>query len=414
MSFAGMLFAADEQRVLLFSRAETAYARVEAAIAPELRDTAGCIQAQAALLPLAGLLELPQVRFRKGYCTLAGAVVTNGAVEYLDAALEFEKAIDAWPLRPVSKNKPAEPMPSALRILAAIARLQAGAGGTSADGARQEIAAAVSAPACVTRIMPQDFCEAMHRTGRQWLGWMALRRDDLVESERYLADAPATGWAHWTAGRRYFQRAEYREAAARYRRAVELLHSERPVPLAERLHPPADRPAELTELGGAQLLAGDATAAIATLDAVVKLDSSNTRARFLRALAKERAGQREAALSDYNLASRTAFANAHDLASGEAHLYRGILLFRRRDFTQSENEFASALNFLISGPLRADAVAWRHFAAVAGGACEASRIHLERSLAAVTPYFPKEEARMLAVQCTSTPPAAALAAPSVR
>ena len=172
--------------------------------------------------------------------------------------------------------------------------------------------------------------------------------------------------------------------------------------LARQLGPPADKPAELTELGGAQLLAGDTTVAVDTLDAAVKANPEEARALYLRARARELSGKMEAALADYNLASRTAFAHAADLASGEAHLYRGILYFRRKDYSHAEDEFASALNFTIADGMRSDAVAWRHLAAVAGGSCQASGLFLERSLATVSPYFPKDEARTLLAGCVSS------------
>ncbi|MEI9970764.1 MAG: hypothetical protein WDO73_01230 [Ignavibacteriota bacterium] len=104
-------------------------------------------------------------------------------------------------------------------------------------------------------------------------------------------------------------------------------------------------------------------------------------------------------MADYNLASRAAFADANDLASGEAHLYRGILLYRRKDFGKAEEEFSSALNFEIAAILRPDATAWRHLSAVASGACGASRQLLEKSLSSVSPYFPKAEAEALAAGC---------------
>jgi len=110
----------------------------------------------------------------------------------------------------------------------------------------------------------------------------------------------------------------------------------------------------------------------------------------------------ELALADYGMASRTAFANAKDLASGEAHLYRGIMLYRRKDFARAEDEFASALNFEIAGPQRGDAEAWRHLAAVAGGACGVARESLDRSLAGASPYFPRDEARQLEASCEPT------------
>src|SRR5207302_1880110 len=132
------------------------------------------------------------------------------------------------------------------------------------------------------------------------------------------------------------------------------------------------------------------------LDASIKADPANPSAIYRRARAREIAGQFDQALADYSLASRTAFANAKDMASGEAHLYRGMMLYRRKDFARAEDEFSSALNFEIAAPLRADAQAWRHLAAAAAGSCASSRDLLELALAGVSPYFPKSEARELA------------------
>jgi tetratricopeptide (TPR) repeat protein len=138
------------------------------------------------------------------------------------------------------------------------------------------------------------------------------------------------------------------------------------------------------------------------LDAALKADPSLARAAYLRARVDELAGNTAQAMTEYNLASRTAFANAKELASGEAHLYRGILMYRRKDYGHAEDEFASALNFDISLALRPDAVAWRHMAAVASGSCTLSRKFLEESLAQVSPYFPKAEARAVAATCPLT------------
>ena len=70
-------------------------------------------------------------------------------------------------------------------------------------------------------------------------------------------------------------------------------------------------------------------------------------------------------------------------------------------FERAEEEFASALNFEVTPPVRADATAWRHLAAVASGACQTSRQLLEQSLASTSPYFPREEARKAVAACGS-------------
>jgi single-stranded DNA-binding protein len=167
-----------------------------------------------------------------------------------------------------------------------------------------------------------------------------------------------------------------------------------------RLAPPADLPQALTDLGGAQLLSGDLAAAVSTLNTALEA-GPDARAFYYRARARELAGQTEASLADYNLAGRAAFASAQELSSGEAHLYRGILLYRRKDFIRAEDEFSSALNLDIPEALRPDASAWRHLSAVAAGFCASSRESLARSLSAVSPFFPKDEARTLAAGCAT-------------
>jgi tetratricopeptide (TPR) repeat protein len=393
---AAALDAADEQLVALMAKASAAFELVQPGSVPDVRHTSACVQAQAALLPVASPDELPAVHFRKGYCTLANAAVTRSADEFSAAAAEFDKAIQSWSARILPKTKTAEPISSGLLVLNSIARLQAGADDAAADLARNQIAAVIANPDCLSTVMPRSFCDAVLRTGREWLGWMALSRNDFVQAGKLFADAP--GWSAWVAGRRAFELGRYTDAAVGYGRAIPLLHPATPT-LAERLGPPAEKAPELTEYGGALLLAGRSHDAIAALDSAIKIDPAIARAYYLRAQAREAGGDSAAALADYNLASRTAFAHSKDLASGEAHLYRGILFYRRKDYAHAEDEFASALNFEIAPSIRADAVAWRHLAAVAAGACETSRQFLERSLDGASPYFPRQEARAAIAAC---------------
>ena len=399
--------AADEQQLALSLRAQTDFDRVALPAAPPLRDIAACIQSQAALLPVAPPEEQPVVHFRKGYCTLAHAAIAGEPATYRAAAAEFQLALDAWPARAAivaRKKQPAEPESSGLRVLAQIARWKAG--DAAPDAAEHELAAAVAARACPAGVMAGVRCEAALGLGVQWEGWMALRRDDLEAAARDFSVSAAPGWAAWVAGLQAFRRGEYGAAAQAYRTAVsdwDAARGQDPPPLLYRLAPPADLGQAYTELGGAQLLAGDPSTAIASLSRAVRESPANARALYLRARARENAGQSDAALADLSLASRTAFANAQDLASGEAHLYRGILLYLRRQYAQAEDEFASALNFEIPGTMRADASAWRRLAAVASGSCAAGRSDLEQALPAVSPYFPRQEARQALAACARPP-----------
>jgi Tfp pilus assembly protein PilF len=199
-----------------------------------------------------------------------------------------------------------------------------------------------------------------------------------------------------------------------FRRALEAWTraQNEPVSVVARLAPRPEIPHVLLRLGSAELLAGDPVAATTTLDAAVKADPTMVRAIFLRARAEELSGKTEQALADYSLASRAAFASARDLASGEAHLYRGIQFYRRKDYSHAEDEFSSALNFDIPSDLVHDAEAWRHMAALASGACGESRRLLEDLLAQCSPYFPKPEARALAAACPVSEAAASFGSPA--
>ena len=392
------LFAADEARLALELKAQTDFERVFLASAPTLHDTTSCIQTQASMAPVATPEDLPLVHFRKGYCTLAEATINGESSEFLQAASEFDKATEAWSARNAAfaKKRPPEPLPSVFPVMASISRYKAGKG----DG--KEIAAAMAAHNCPVNVIPAERCEAILTIGREWLGWSVLERDDIDGAAR---EFPAGSvWTNWVAAKQAFRDRKYTDAAAAYKRAVDAWDSQARTsnqPFMQRLAPPMDLSVAYTELGGAQFLAGNNNGAIASLNQAVRQDSTNARALYLRARAKESAGQQEAAIADYNLAARTALAKSEGQA-GEAHLYRGISLYRHKEFEAAEDEFTNALNFDISAASRADAVGWRRLAAVASGSCEVGRKYLEESLPTVSPYFPREEARRAIGECSAT------------
>jgi tetratricopeptide (TPR) repeat protein len=393
------LSAADERQLALLLKAQSDFERVQLSARPVLADAESCLQAEASAIPVSPPEELPLLHFRKGWCALAAAEVTGNRQRFVDATTEFDLAKEAWPvrLRKPPKNTPPEPVPGGLRALAAISRFQTGA------DAGPELTEAMSAPTCNSNLMPAELCRQVLDTGRLWLGWIALRDSKLDEASRLLSGSNDSGWSQYAQGRRSFEAGSYRDAVTNYSNAIETWKAAWAQPtLFRSLGPRPSVPIALTDLGAAQLLASDVRTAIRTLDSAAKADVKQARPLFLRARAKELSGQVEASLADYNLASRTAFAAAQDLASGEAHLYRGILLYRRKDFVGAEDEFSTALNFEIAPALRADASAWRHLATVAGGACGAARASLEQALAQVSPFFPKSEAHSLAAACGAT------------
>jgi tetratricopeptide (TPR) repeat protein len=400
------LIAADSQQLVLALKAQSDFDRVTLSPVPVLADVGNCQQSQAAALAVSSVEEASLLYYRRGYCTLAGAAITNSNREFFAAAADFDRAIAAWPARlhKSQKNQTPEPLSSGLRVLPWIARLHAWTDDSVRSTAEREITAALDPPSCLSNLMPVSQCEQLLQTGRQWLGWIALKQNRLDDAAKGFVNAETTGWPDWIQGRRQFQQGKYPAAVHYYTDAIRIWRSvwQDPGPsLARRLGPSPDLPQALSDLGGAQLLAGDTKGAIASLDASIKADPSNPQALYRRARAYDIAGKPEQALGDYNLASRTAFANAQELASGEAHLYRGIMLYRRKDFVRAEDEFSSALNFEIPESLRADARGWRHMAAAAAGSCASAR-ELDRTLPSVSPYFPRDEAQKVASTCSAS------------
>lgn len=369
--FAPALDAADKRHLEMLRSAEASFDKAAKSPAPVLADASACVQTQAGMLAVALPAEEQDLHYRKGFCELTVAAITGNAAAYNDAAAELDRAgsfLLAW---------------VALRA------------------ARRAAQTGDATPWKLPDRCPET-CEPFVGAAKLWLGLDALKRDDLDQAAKQFDYRPAAGWSYYVGALKAFRAGKYAEAVTRYRDTLTewtRTQSMANPPLTARLAPPGDIPALLADLGGAQLLAGDPKAAIATLDQALRTPAPAARAYFLRARAKEAAGQPEPALADYNLASRAAFATAVELVSGEAHLYRGILFYRRRDFSRAEEEFSSALNLEIPPELGADVAAWRHLSAVALGFCDTSRRLLERALPTVSPFFPKAEARAMASGC---------------
>lgn len=363
---AGMLGGADDRQVALSLRAQADFDRVWLSAPQRLEDTERCVQSQAALLPVAAPADLERARFHRGYCLLAGALVAHDQRAFEAAARELE------PLLPQ---------------LAAIARWHAGS---------REAPPAAAAPhtRCASAVVPQSLCRDAATIAEHWRGWFAAQEGRLDEAAAAFSPGPE-GWSSWVKGRQEFTHGRYAEAVPAFRRAVEAWTAAEAVPPASiprGLEPPGDTARALADLGAAQLAAGDAKAAIPSLDAAIRRRPTGARALWLRARAREVTGAAEGALADFSMASRAAFAEAGENPSGDAHLYRGIWFFRRKQYPAAEDEFTRALNQPVEAEVRPDASAWRLFAAVAQGSCGASRENLQKSLASVSPFFPRDDA----------------------
>jgi tetratricopeptide (TPR) repeat protein len=403
------VYGTDAQKLALDIAAQADFEHVLALPAPDLASTSKCVQSQAMSLAVAAPFEAPQLTFRKAYCQMADAVASQNRKALAQAAQTFDDAIAAAEAAPV-KEKRTQNVPYTLnapytwRILAAVARLNAGA---TTESQEQSLSRAVDADVedgegCQTSAGSARFCHSVHQLGSAWLGWIALNRGDPLSAGRRFANANAPGWTDWVAGLEAFRMGNYSAAAADYGKAIGIWHAAEPDSLTQRMNPLPEMSEALTDWGGAQLAANDPRAALANLDAATKADAANSRALYLRGLAKQHLGRKDDAMDDLNLASRAAFAKKGDAGAAEAHVYRGISLYWRKEFQRAENEFASALNGDIAPPWQSDARAWRHLAAVAGGACGASRNALERAMASVSPYFPRAEANAALAACPAT------------
>jgi tetratricopeptide (TPR) repeat protein len=382
--------------VTVAARARGDFHRVEQAVSPRLSDAMACVQSQAALLPVAAPDELPRVHYRKAYCMLLEGVLRGDASEGRQAAREFEKALAAWPERTRGAVWPG------LRILPAIAELKAGPEPGDLERLDAGLAASADGAACAADVLPAAVCRSVLETGRLWRGWIAQRQDRLEQAAGILREFPDSGWPSWVAGRQALEERRYAEAVPFLERAVSLWDAaaKDPQPFAAALLLPApDTTRALEQLGQAQFLSGQYAAAIASFDACLQRQPRRAWTIFLRGRARDALGQEQAALGDYDLASRVALAQNDALfAYGDAHFYRGVWFFRRREFARAEDEFAQAVS---SGPAarQADVLAWWRMAAVAGGACQHSTVLLETSLASVSDFFPRDEARFLIGSC---------------
>ena len=383
-------YGVDEAILRLELRAKSDFDRVELAPAPRLADAATCVQSQASVLAVAAPGDLPVIHYRKGYCALAGAVITGRREEFGGAAREFDAAIQTW-----SGRLPPTPVPTGLRVLAAVARLLPGAGPDARKALDKELAAALEQPQYTSDFMLSSKCQDLIDVGRLWRGWIAWKDGRRADAVAVFRTLPEFGWAGLASGEQAMATGHPTQAVMALGSLVALW--QRPhAGLVWTLGPRPDLMDAEYKLGSAQYAAGQYREAVATLDGVVRQRPTDARLIFARGRAKEALGEAEAAGADYLLASRIALAS-DDTADG--HLYRGIWLYRRKDYTEAENEFAAAMNSAPHPAPSADIRAWWRMAAVAGGACQASAGQLETALETVSAFFPKNDGEALVSRC---------------
>jgi tetratricopeptide (TPR) repeat protein len=381
--------------LVLVSRAVSDYERVNLAPRPELKGAIACVQSQAALLPITKPDQQYLVHFRKGMCELAAGRLRNSSKEYRDAAADLQQAISKWPA--VSPTG-SETVSAGLRVALAVARLHAAGNEPDLDSAARDLETVVARPHCPgTLLMPVSECERYVDLGRIWLGWIRFQQGRPAESEHVLQKVPMTLWHQRVAGLNAFDQGRYSEAVWRFERAYAAALQPG---IPGLLTPDAGEARMRYEFALALAFAAQPAKALDAVNEAIKGDPANAQALFLRARLRELAGQSNDAQADYELASRTAFANVEKpFDSGYAHYYRGVSLFRRKSFERAEDAFSSALNFEIAETAKTDVLAWRSMAAVAGGACDAAAAELSAKLPQTSPLFPTREAQQLLAGC---------------
>jgi tetratricopeptide (TPR) repeat protein len=386
----------------LEAKARSDFERVAGTTTPRPEDTSTCVQSQAELMPIARPELRSLVHYRKGYCWLVSAGFSSEPGSFRDAASELDLAISEW-----TPKEPA-PVPPIFRMLTAFARVaEAGRQGSLSASAGDlqnfllDVDCATFPPAYGA------FCPEVVKAAYVWLAWSAGERGAPQEAAHLVQRAPASPWKPWLEARAAALRQDWPEAVRLEREAIEWwTGSAARVPgLISILAPRPDLARAWYELAASQWRTSDYRGVIQSLDRSLTLDPRNAPALFLRARAREMSGAAPGATQDFELAARTAY-TGDEASSALGHLYQGVALFRRKEYGQAESEFAIAVSAGPDESARADATAWWRMAAVAQGACGASIEYLERSLASVSAFFPKQEARQWITRCRATAPSA--------
>ena len=197
------VYGTDAQKLALDIAAQADFEHVLALPAPDLASTSKCVQSQAMSLAVAAPADAPQLTFRKGYCQMADAVASQNRTALAQAAQTFDEAIAAEEAASIRQKRP-QIIPYTLnapytwRILAAVARLNAGA---TIESQEQSLSRAVDADVedgtgCQTNGASARFCHSVHQLGSAWLGWIALGHGERGGDRHSMTDQRSDGLAH--------------------------------------------------------------------------------------------------------------------------------------------------------------------------------------------------------------------------
>ena len=353
-----------------------------------------CMQAHAALLPLVKPDQRYLVYYRRGYCALMGGAAGRVAADFQEAATDLEHARESWPK--------GVPMSAGLTALLGVART-----GTAAVAPPESLElfnAAVQEGNCsATALMNQSFCSELIDVARLWLAVGAYRGQKPVEAFRLFEAVTPSAWKTWALGRQAFAERRWREAASLLRQAVvewrktEASTSPR---TADLLGPRPELIEATYDWALAEFRAENYPGAAAAARASIDAGSKNSYTWFLRARSEDQSGQTAAAMDDYTTAARMA-AESRDSgwAVGQAHYYRGILLFREGKYKEAAAAFTASPGAILGDVSRKDATAWADLCALASGDCSKAAQFEDVPATQAATGFPVDQARALWAGC---------------
>lgn len=367
----GLTLPADRSRI---QQAESAFDRVQASPAPDANEAASCVAAQDALLPKTKPGDRWLVHYRRGFCALILAARRNDRSGYGTAVQEFSETAESLPS--VLKKQ----IPQGLTALQAISTALAADPDKVPVGDLKSVSD--SARCFDSALMSARMCMLLSDAAAVWIGWSAYRKDDLNAAAAALEKVPASPWTAWVSGSLAWHQHRWPEAAALYTRAIAGWSS--PSGLVELFAPKPDIATAWYQLGATQYQAGDYGSAIASFDAAVRESHGGSWYIFVRARAKEMLGLREAALADYELASR----------DKQTSFYSAMRWLRQAEFTRANAGFTAALAALPPDIPRADVEGWRTVAVLGEGRCADPP-----DLANASVFFPKDEVEASVLEC---------------
>jgi tetratricopeptide (TPR) repeat protein len=393
---------AQGQGATLSAKAKADFEKADSEPIPTIVSTLACVQSNAAALPVVRPDERYVTYYQKGYCELFSAISSGSSDSFQAAARDFSETIANWP------KKFTSPPPGGLRALIAISHIEQGRMVDSYPDTARDLAAVVAERSCApTPVIGARFCNSLIDTARTWLGWLSYQKNDFEEAARVfepLAQAnPPRPWMLWVSALQAEREKHLELAAALYEKTLAVWSAAENSPAPDTvtlLGPKLDAASIHFQLALTDYARQRYDPAITQLDAAIKGSPKNSYAIFLRARSKEALHLDIAAMEDYVLAAKTARANNESGWNvGLASYYRGLLLYRAKDYSHAEAEFSNALSGKLGEVPQPDVTAWWRLAGISARGCDGPLDPLESALKAASNQFPKAQANAILFGC---------------